>query len=104
MNKELNQKVADKLEYEIENNFPIYDTYSCTNCNHEVYIMHIFEYMPDIIREKGIEEFIKWLNEHSLEINNCGTCYHTLFFNEEYPEEAKLAKKWILDIIYSEID
>ncbi len=53
MNKELNQKVADKLEYEIENNFPIYDTYSCASCGHGVYIMHAFENLPDIIREEG---------------------------------------------------
>ncbi len=103
MNKELNQKVADKLEYEIDENFPLNDTYNCPNCGHGVYIMHFFENLTDIIIEQGIEEFIKWFKELEIEINNCDTCYCILFFNEEYPEEAKLVKDWILRIIENEI-
>lgn len=92
-------EIADKLEYEIGNNFPLYDSYPCGNCGNSVYIMNEFERFPDLVRELGILEFISWLKDYEIEIDSCCTCNHTLWLHGEYPEEEDLIKAWILNII-----
>ncbi len=92
-------KIADKLEYEISANFPLYDSYDCGNCGNGVYIMNEFERFPDLVRELGVLEFSKWFKEYEIEIDSCCTCHYTLWFHDEYPEEEALVKSWILNIL-----
>ena len=92
-------KIIDKLEYEISNNFPLYDSYECGNCGDSVYIMDEFERFPELIKELGVLEFSNWLKDYKIEVNSCCTCNHTLWFYEEYPREEALVKSWILNII-----
>ena len=92
-------KIADKLECEINNNFPLYDSYDCVNCGDSVYIMNEFERFPDLVRELGVLKFSNWLKEYEIEIDSCCACNHTLWFHGEYPEEEALVKSWILNIL-----
>lgn len=103
ISKEIIEKVANRLEEEINSNFPLEESYECSNCDHEVYIMNEFERLPNLIKKIGIEEFIKWFTTYEIEIDSCSTCHYTLWFHGEFPEEEKIVKKWILDIIENTI-
>ena len=86
----------------IEQNFPIDDTLYCDNCGNGVYIMDEFTRLPELMEEMGKQEFIEWFTNYKIEIDSCGTCYHTLYMPYSHQTEMDLAKEFILNLIQTE--